>query len=42
MFRIFFVLLNVVFVNIDNKLNRKWDVFLKLKVYEVCRLIIGM
>lgn len=42
MFRTFSVLLNVVYVNTDNKLNRKWDVLLKSQAYEACRSTIGM
>lgn len=42
MFRTFSVLLNVVFVNTDNKLNRKWDVLLKSQAHEACRSTIGM
>lgn len=42
MFRTFSVLLNVVFVNTDNKLNRKWDVLLKSQAHEACRSTISM
>lgn len=42
MFRTFSVLLNVVYVKTDNKLNRKWDVLLKSQAHEACRSTIGM